>query len=267
MEEYEFHEHAEFFPLMEEKELDELTEDIKKNGLLEPIDLLDKKILDGRNRFRACKKAKIEPIFRVFNYNLNPLDYITSKNIKRRHLTTAQKAEIALKIYETKEKDLEKGSLTHSLLFSDIASVVGIRTETLAESKIIKDIIEKPNGSEIPENNILGLKPQIIKRKKEDIKKIKEEWEKAKQGQNSIKKVYEIATKKKSPRKSISYKKVAEDLKMKYNLLKIWYNQIKEECIKREIWQEILDSIVPKVKKNEKKIGITIKELREAELV
>ncbi len=51
----EFHPVANLFPLMSGKAFDELVADIKNNGLREPI-LIDRegRILDGRNRYRAC---------------------------------------------------------------------------------------------------------------------------------------------------------------------------------------------------------------------
>jgi ParB-like chromosome segregation protein Spo0J len=46
---------AEIFPMISNDELRELAEDIRKNGMLEPITLFEGKILDGRNRFNAAK--------------------------------------------------------------------------------------------------------------------------------------------------------------------------------------------------------------------
>ena len=49
-----FHEYAGLFPLLTGEEFDALVADIEKNGLIEPVWLYEGKILDGRNRYRAC---------------------------------------------------------------------------------------------------------------------------------------------------------------------------------------------------------------------
>lgn len=51
---HDWHPAAEVFPLMNPHDLETLTADIADNGLREPIVLLDGKVLDGRNRLRAC---------------------------------------------------------------------------------------------------------------------------------------------------------------------------------------------------------------------
>lgn len=60
---YERHPASTLFPTMSGTELDALVEDIKKNGLLEPIILHQGKVLDGRNRLLACERAKVKPKF------------------------------------------------------------------------------------------------------------------------------------------------------------------------------------------------------------
>jgi hypothetical protein len=64
MTEYAFHELATVFPLLEGGEYTALIDDIRRHGLLEPITLFEGKILDGRNRYRACLAAGVEPRFR-----------------------------------------------------------------------------------------------------------------------------------------------------------------------------------------------------------
>jgi hypothetical protein len=55
----EFHPLADVFPLIEGAEFDDLVADIGANGQREDIVLLDGKVLDGRNRYRACLAAGV----------------------------------------------------------------------------------------------------------------------------------------------------------------------------------------------------------------
>lgn len=94
---HDFHSLANIFPLLEADAFDQLVADIKAHGLREPIWLYEGKILDGRNRYRACVKARIEPSFRDYGGN-DPLAFVISLNLKRRHLNASQLAFVALEI-------------------------------------------------------------------------------------------------------------------------------------------------------------------------
>jgi DNA modification methylase len=91
---YEYHEYANLFPMIPQEELKILADDIKENGLVNPIVLFEGKIIDGRNRYKACISVNIEPQFTNLKTD-KPLEYVISTNLKRRHLDTSQRAMIA----------------------------------------------------------------------------------------------------------------------------------------------------------------------------
>lgn len=95
----EIHPLADLFPMLPDDELAELAEDIKENGLRQPIVLdHDGRVVDGRNRLRACAIAGVEPQFQRLNGE-DIAAFIVSQNINRRHLTKAQRAMSVAMIY------------------------------------------------------------------------------------------------------------------------------------------------------------------------
>jgi N6-adenosine-specific RNA methylase IME4 len=105
-----FHPLANLFPLIEGKAFEDLVEDVRTNGLLDPIRILDGKILDGRNRYRAGIAAgvinpddapfdgiQMRDWCRLFIEN-DPLAWVLSKNLHRRHLDESQRAIVASKL-------------------------------------------------------------------------------------------------------------------------------------------------------------------------
>ena len=93
----ELHPYCTLFPDCSEEELQMLTDDIRQNGLLEPIVLFDGKILDGRNRYMACLRSNTKPRTIEFTGN-DPLGFVLSKNLHRRQLSESQRAAIAAEI-------------------------------------------------------------------------------------------------------------------------------------------------------------------------
>lgn len=130
-----FHPYADIFPILDGMARDEFVEDIRINGLRDPIVILDGRIIDGRNRYlalvdlakggemlgpgwdrRAGKPLSIEDLapdmkwFRSYrDDDGDPLDFIISKNLKRRQLDDNQRAMAAARL-----ATMRRGSNQHS---------------------------------------------------------------------------------------------------------------------------------------------------------
>jgi N6-adenosine-specific RNA methylase IME4 len=92
-----FHPLADLFPLLEGVDFEELVADVRAYGVREPIVLYQGHILDGRNRYRATQAAGIECPTRVFD-GADPVGFVISLNLKRRHLSESQRAMVAAKL-------------------------------------------------------------------------------------------------------------------------------------------------------------------------
>ena len=103
---YEFHEAANIFPL-DDEHLEPLAADIKANGQHVPIEIMDGKILDGRRRSLACRIAGIEPVTRAVSPD-DPVQYVLSLNLHRRHLTPSQASMCAARAHEIYERQAKE---------------------------------------------------------------------------------------------------------------------------------------------------------------
>ena len=105
----EFHEFAEIFPMMSEEALSSLAADIKANGLREPVRLFEGRILDGRNRFLACRRAGVPATFEEFRGDRDAaLRFVISLNLERRHLDESQRAMAGARIKPMFERMAEE---------------------------------------------------------------------------------------------------------------------------------------------------------------
>lgn len=121
----EFHPLANLFPLVEGEHFESLVQDIREHGVREPITMLDGLVLDGRNRYRALielaetgeelgpgwgdraggclTEDELAPSHIWFiRYNAafegDPLAWVISKNLIRRHLDESERAMVAADI-------------------------------------------------------------------------------------------------------------------------------------------------------------------------
>ena len=103
----EYHEAANIFPMLDIDAFREFKADIKKNGLREPIEMFDGKIIDGRNRYQACLELDYT-CPQLTKHIDDPVAYVLSKNLHRRQLTASQRSMVAAKAKELYEKEAKE---------------------------------------------------------------------------------------------------------------------------------------------------------------
>ncbi len=121
------HPAAQAFPEMTAAELQELADDIKQTGLAHPV-VRDAHgiILDGRNRLKACEIAGVEPRFETYRGD-NPVGFVVSSNLKRRHLNTSQRAMVAAAraaLLNVSERSVKDAAVVRSSGQPEIISLV-----------------------------------------------------------------------------------------------------------------------------------------------
>lgn len=131
-----FHPACLLFPRLSDDELRTLAEDIRQNGLLNPIVTLDGAILDGRNRLAACRVAGVTPRFVEWGGDGSPLAWVVAVNLVRRHLTACQRAVVAfelLPLLEAEAKDRQRRSPGRGRkVANDLATSSGKASQTAA---------------------------------------------------------------------------------------------------------------------------------------
>jgi hypothetical protein len=173
------HQAADLFPMMSEAELEELAADIEQHGLRQAIDFQGDELLDGRNRLAAIYRIKDETrrrhllgfvasTKRVMQVS-DPIAYVISANVRRRHLTPEQKREIiAALLKDNPERSDRATAKVANVSDKTVASVrrnmeerseipnVSTRTDTAGRQQPAA----KPPRSPSKEAKIRGLREQ-----------------------------------------------------------------------------------------------------------
>lgn len=105
------HPAANLFPMMNDDEYAALVADIHQHGQRDPIWTLDGQIIDGRNRWSACRDLGIQAITREYTGATDMpslINFVVSLNLKRRHLTSSQCAALATDIEKVLAEELER---------------------------------------------------------------------------------------------------------------------------------------------------------------
>ncbi len=129
------HPAANIFPLLEGDAYQALVADIRDHGLREAIWRdPSKRILDGRNRLNACKKAGVKPRFQTYEGD-DVVSFVISLNLHRRHLNESQRAMAAARLANLGEGRPKKTASIEAVSQKVAAGLVNVSRPSVGRAK------------------------------------------------------------------------------------------------------------------------------------
>jgi len=131
---------SEKYPLMDAEEFAAFKADLAAHGLKNPIWLFEGRVLDGRNRLRACLELGIDPVFAEFEGSeAEAAAFVDSQNLHRRHLSREWRQQ---RVRDLRARGLSTRTIAevvgccHNTVRRDLKSVgTGVPTDLLTPNR------------------------------------------------------------------------------------------------------------------------------------
>lgn len=125
------------FPDMPEDDFASLVADVRANGLREHGWLYEGMILDGWHRYQACEEAGVKFRYEEFKGS-DPVAFVKSRNLERRHLTASQKAAAIVACHEWRPRggDQRAPGALRSPTAADMAKEAQVSERTIKQAKL-----------------------------------------------------------------------------------------------------------------------------------
>lgn len=193
MSDYQPHPAAELFPMMPTDQYEAFKEDIRKNGFQQDIVLYKGQILDGRNRYKAAVELDMLddlPIAEMDDdTDIDPYQWVISRNLHRRHLNESQRAKIAAKLAKLKHGDVASQKRDGQICLStkQVAQMLQVSPTSVKNAKIVEEHGSPELNEAVERGEVAVSKAAKIARetpKEQQAKKAKEKSPK-KKGKNT----------------------------------------------------------------------------------
>jgi ParB-like chromosome segregation protein Spo0J len=183
------HPYANLFPKMPKSDLEKLAASINNDGLNEAIVTYEGKILDGCNRYAACKEADVKPDFVEYD-GTDPMAYVLRKNLYRRNLSASQKGMTAARLAtltrggDRRSEDF-KGSIG-GLKIENAAELVGVSEKTINRAKTVlsrgsPELIEAVDNGDLTvfkaENALDEPKEPVVLTREQESQRLIKLWD------------------------------------------------------------------------------------------
>lgn len=177
MTDYQPHPAAELFPMMPTDQYEAFKEDIRKNGFQQDIVLYKGQILDGRNRYKAAVELDMLddlPIAEMDDdTDIDPYQWVISRNLHRRHLNESQRALVAAKLAKLRVGDVasqKHGVSIDTPSLEQAAEQLQVGRATVARAKTVlsegsQELIEAVERGEVAVSKAAAVAKEVPKEK------------------------------------------------------------------------------------------------------
>ena len=126
------------FPPLPDDEQAALNADVKQNGVRDAGWLYEGMILEGRHRTIAARAAGKPMLYREFT-GKDPVSFVVSANMRRRHLSVAQRAMVLVRLEEFQHGGKRKGLARKMLSRGELAELGQVSRGTLTRAAAVRD--------------------------------------------------------------------------------------------------------------------------------
>lgn len=168
------HPFAELFPEMTPEEYARVKEDVRVNGVLEPVRVWSGAVVDGRHRRQMCIELGIPcPASEWGGKESGLLGFVVSLNVNRRHLNDSQRAMVAAKLANLKRGDNQHTEVAEISATSQTgaAEMLNVSRGSVQHARKVLDnaipeLIEAVESGRVPVSNaaILADAPREVQR-------------------------------------------------------------------------------------------------------
>jgi N6-adenosine-specific RNA methylase IME4 len=132
-----WHPIASLFPLLTGAEFEEFVADVRgPHGVREKVWIYQGQILDGRNRARAAAAAGVPCPAREYVGD-DPVGFVVSLNLKRRHLSESQRAMVAARLATL--RDGQRADLVEGLPIGRASQLLNVGERSVARAREVHE--------------------------------------------------------------------------------------------------------------------------------
>ena len=101
------------------------------------------KIIDGRNRFNACKAIGINPTYRKWDGKGPLVSFVVSLNLHRRHMNESQRAMVAETLTNLKHGQRADAAWAASVTQPEAAEMLGVSRDSVQRARKVRESGDK----------------------------------------------------------------------------------------------------------------------------